>query len=409
MNATESRDARPTLMVVASTYPRWHGDPEPAFVHELSRRLTGRFRVIAVVPDAPGADESGMQDGVEVVRFRYAPRGLQTLVNGGGIIANLRESPWKLLLLPVFAISQGWSVWRRLRRNKVDVIHAHWLLPQGLIVVLACKLTRRAPPVLVTSHGADLFALRGIWPNVLKRFVARNVDMFTVVSEAMRPELARIGACMGKVRVRPMGVDLSGAFKPDSSVERADNELLFVGRLVEKKGLRYLIDAMPEVLKSRPDVRLSVVGFGPERTRLENQASSLGLKENIQFVGALPQASLPAYYRRATVFVAPFIEAESGDQEGLGLVAVEAAGCACPVIVGDVPGAHGLLDPSCAKFVQPKNTSEFAAVIIEVLNDRAGREQRASRARERVLKAIDWNVVSNGYAELIGNIAKSRH
>ncbi|WP_233841077.1 glycosyltransferase [Dyella sp. 2HG41-7] len=409
MNTTESRDAPPTLVVVASTYPRWHGDPEPAFVHELSRRFIGRFRVIAVVPDAPGADESGVQDGVEVVRFRYAPRILQTLVNDGGIIANLQKSSWKPLLLPTFAISQWWSVWRLLRRNKVDAIHAHWLLPQGLIAVLACKLTHRAPPVLVTSHGADLFALRGFLPSLLKRFVARNVDMFTVVSEAMRPELARIGARMERVLVRPMGVDLLHVFKPDSLVERADQELLFVGRLVEKKGLRYLIDAMPEVLKSIPDVRLFVVGFGPERTRLENQASSLGLSDKIQFVGPLPQASLPAYYQRATVFVAPFIEAESGDQEGLGLVAAEAAGCACPVIIGDVPGAHGLLNPSCAKFVRPKNTGELAAAIVEVLKDRAGREQRALRARERVLKTIDWNVVSNGYAELIDGIVKSRH
>lgn len=406
MSASENRGMGPTLVVLASTYPRWHGDPEPAFVHELSRRLTGRFRVIAIVPHAPGADRNGVLDGVEVVRFRYAPHYLQTLVNDGGIIANLQKSPWKLLLLPGFVIAQGWSLWRLLRSSRVDVIHAHWLLPQGLIAVLVCKLTRQPSPVLVTSHGADLFALRGRWSSLLKRFVVRNAEAITVVSEAMRPELARIGACMEKVSVRPMGVDLADRFRPDPTAVRSDKMLLFVGRLVEKKGLRHLIDAMLEVRKSIPDAHLVVVGFGPERANLENQVCRLGLSGSIQFAGALPQESLPDYYQRATVFVAPFVEAASGDQEGLGLVAAEAAGCGCPVILGDVPGAHGLLDPSCAKFVRSKNVSELAAAIVELLEDPVGREQLARRARERVLKTVDWAAVSNSYGDIIFGISK---
>lgn len=408
MSAFESQGVRPSLVVLASTYPRWRGDPEPAFVHELSRRLTGRFRVIAIVPDAPGADRNGVLDGVEVVRFRYAPRDLQTVVNDGGIIANLQKNPWKILLLPGFVIAQGWSLWRRLQSSRVDVIHAHWLLPQGLIAVLVCKLTRRPPPVLVTSHGADLFALRGRWSSLLKRFVARNAKAITVVSEAMCPELMRIGACMEKVSVRPMGVDLIDRFRPDPARARSEKMLLFVGRLVEKKGLRHLIDAMLEVRRSVPDAHLVVVGFGPERASLESQVCRLGLGGSIQFAGALPQESLPEYYQRATVFVAPFVEAASGDQEGLGLVTAEAAGCGCPVILGDVPGAHGLLDPSCAKFVRSKNIGELAAAIVELLENPLEREQLAARARERVLKTVDWAAVSNGYGEVIDEILRSQ-
>ena len=100
---------RPTLLVLASTYPRRAGDHEPGFVHELCRRLAERFEVIALVPDAPGADASGMLDGVEVVRYRYAPHTLQTLVPNGGIVANLRAARWKWLLLPGFIIGQWCS------------------------------------------------------------------------------------------------------------------------------------------------------------------------------------------------------------------------------------------------------------------------------------------------------------
>src|SRR5690606_6282774 len=90
----------PTLLVLTSTYPRWAGDPEPGFVHELAKRLTDRFRVIVLGPHAPGAKTAEVLDGVEVIRYRYAPERMETLVNDGGIITNLRRSRWKYLLVP---------------------------------------------------------------------------------------------------------------------------------------------------------------------------------------------------------------------------------------------------------------------------------------------------------------------
>src|SRR5690606_34159902 len=91
---------RPNLMVLASTYPRWAGDPEPSFVHELARRLTDRFNVTVLCPHAPGTASSEAMDGVQIIRYRYAPSAWETLVNDGGIVANLRRTKWKALLLP---------------------------------------------------------------------------------------------------------------------------------------------------------------------------------------------------------------------------------------------------------------------------------------------------------------------
>ena len=80
------RTPRPVLLVLASTYPRWADDHEPGFVHELARRLTDRFRVLALVPHSPGSSTRETLDGVEVIRYRYAPGRLETLVNDGGIV-----------------------------------------------------------------------------------------------------------------------------------------------------------------------------------------------------------------------------------------------------------------------------------------------------------------------------------
>ncbi|MEO9089066.1 MAG: glycosyltransferase, partial [Rhodanobacter sp.] len=265
-----SERPRPVVLVLASTYPRWRDDPEPGFVHELCRRLTAGFEVIALVPDAPGAEPSGMFDGVQVIRYRYAPRRMETLVNNGGIATNLRRSRWKWLLVPGFLLGQYVAAKRVLKRRRVDVIHAHWLLPQGLI---ACRLTSVAGvPFLVTSHGGDLFGLRGRVLNAMKRRVAAASSAMTVVSSAMREEAVRVGLKPPRMSVLPMGVDMRHRFIPDPSVQRGVDELLFVGRLVPKKGLVHLLDAMPAVLAQRPAVMLSIAGFGPEEAALKAQA-----------------------------------------------------------------------------------------------------------------------------------------
>ena len=334
---TKKVDMKPRIMVLTSTYPRWAGDHEPGFVHELSRRLTEQFDIRVVGPHAPGVLRCETMDGVNVRRFRYAPLRMQTLVNDGGIVTNLKRQPWKWLLVPSFTLGLFWSIWCEIRRWRPDIVHAHWLIPQGLVMALLSVVWSRTPPFVVTSHGADLFALRA-WPlPALKRFVARRAAALTVVSNSMLDELERLGVPPEKISVQPMGVDLENRFTPDESVTRSTNELLFVGRLVEKKGVRYLLEALPKIIEAHPDAYLTIAGFGPEESALRRQAESLGIREHVHFLGAVPQERLPALYRRAAVFVAPFVATASGDQEGLGLVTVEAVGCGCPVIVSDLP------------------------------------------------------------------------
>src|SRR5690606_2550209 len=183
-------------------------------------------------PHAPGATERETMDGVDVIRYRYAPQAWETLVNDGGIVTNLRRAKWKYLLVPGFLLVQVWQAWRLVRRRRVDVIHAHWLIPQGLIAALLQWLPGRKVPFVVTSHGADLYALKGRWLDRIKTFVARRAAAVTVVSTAMHDRMAALDVPVGKVRVLSMGVDLTGRFVPDPSIPRSARNMLFVGRLV---------------------------------------------------------------------------------------------------------------------------------------------------------------------------------
>jgi glycosyltransferase involved in cell wall biosynthesis len=393
---------RPRLLVLASTYPRWEDDPEPAFVHELAKRLVPDFDVLVLTPHAPGAAVEQTLEGVRVVRYRYAPASVEMLVSGGGIVANLRATGWKWMLVPLFLCAQMFATWKWMRTWKPAVVHAHWLIPQGFVAALARRMLGVHTPLLVTSHGADLFALRGSVADAMKRFVLAQAAAVTVVSETMRHSVVALGRDPAIVSVEPMGVDLSVRFAPDAAAARSAGELLFVGRLVEKKGLRVLIDAMPAVLRARPDTTLTIAGFGPEEAERRAQVRALGLDAAVRFIGPIRQAELPALYRRAAVFVAPFVEAASGDQEGLGLVAIEAAGCGCPVVYSALPATRDALPPGGPhRAVPPGDAAALATALIDTLQSPAATNDTFLAAlRDR----YDWRARAASYRALLDRL-----
>lgn len=403
-NAAVSHPSRRRrLLVLTSTYPRWHDDPEPGFVHELSRRLVADFEVTVLCPHAPGSKMQEELDGVAVERYRYAPAAWETLVHGGGMVANLKRNPLKWLLVPSFLLGQVWAARRIVRRESVDVLHVHWLIPQGL-VVLALRLLGCRTPYLVTSHGADLYTLRSGVPSALKRRVAAGCAAMSVVSHAMAEEAVRLGLSPPKLAVLPMGVDLQNRFVPDASRRRDADHLLFVGRLVPKKGLSHLLDALPAVLLRRPGVQLTVAGFGPEEASLKDHVRRLGLETRVQFLGGTAQSELPELYRGASLFVAPFVRDETGDQEGLPVALMEAVGCGCPVIAGDVAGIRDLLgDVGDQVCVNPRDHEALAAAILRSLEAPAEGAARALAIRRRALEQVDWPVVASGYSLLLNS------
>jgi glycosyltransferase involved in cell wall biosynthesis len=293
-----------------------------------------------------------------------------------------------------------------LRERRIDAIHAHWLIPQGWVA----RGVGGRVPYLVTSHGGDLFGLRGRMLESVKRVVAGASTAMTVVSSAMAAEARRIGLQPPRLEVLPMGVDLRERFVPDASVPRHTDRLLAVGRLVPKKGVNFLLDAMPVVLRARPDVQLDIAGFGPEEAALRAQAECLGIAHRVNFLGAMPQSELPALYRSASLLVAPFVRDSAGDQEGLPVVLMEAIGCGCPVVVGDVAGVDDLLgDAKSDVCVDPKDSAALADAIVSALDDPQALASRAAAIRATAAERVDWDNIATRYGDLLADcIAASR-
>src|SRR5262245_28869404 len=129
--------AKPRLLVLTSTYPRRSGDDGPAFVHELCRLLLPHCDVLVLAPHAAGIATREVLDGVAVRRYRYLPERWETLAYDGGIPEKLRRERWRLLQVPFLVAGLVLATLDEVVRGGRHLIHAHWLLPQGLIAGLA--------------------------------------------------------------------------------------------------------------------------------------------------------------------------------------------------------------------------------------------------------------------------------
>jgi glycosyltransferase involved in cell wall biosynthesis len=399
------------VLVLASTFPRWRGDTEPPFVYNLCRGLTEHADVTVLVPHAPGAALQEAWDGMDVRRFRYAwPEKWQRLAYGG-ILPNLKRNKWLWLQVPFFLAGELFAALKLIRQQRPDVIHAHWLVPQGLVAALINKLT--GIPVLVTTHGSDVYAVRGRLQDFLKRWALKHVRYVTAVSFNLLSELCALGLPPDvKSEVISMGVDTSRfdpAHRDDGLLRRlgiSRPTVLFVGRLYEQKGVRYLLEAMPKVLQSFPSAALVVIGQGPLRADLERRAADLGIAASVRFLGALAPEELPPYYATADVFVAPSIVGDSGDREAFGLVYAEAMASGCPVIGSAIGGTRELIiSRQTGLLVGQKDADALAAAICEVLRDAELREQISSRALSWVRGRFEQSVVSQRYSQALEKAA----
>ena len=397
-----------SILVLTSTYPRWSGDTEPAFVHLLGKQLADKYKITVLAPHYPGARRHEVMDGIEIYRYRYCLPTAEHLAYDGGILTNIRNNRLKLLLVPLFLLSQLTSAWILCRRHNFSLIHAHWIIPQGVIALWTRHLSGKDLPVLCTSHGGDLFSLRkGLLEN-LKKYVVRRADHVTVVSHAMRERLQAMGCAGDSISVQSMGVDLQGTFVPDIRVAKT-RDLVFVGRLVEKKGVATLIEALGQLVADFPQLTMTIVGDGPDRAALEQLAQSRGLKGQIEFAGSIPNPEVPAFYQSARIAVVPSVVARGGDQEGLGLVAVEALGCGCATIVSDLPALRDVIRHGENGLVfKAGDADELANQIRNLLSDEQLLTRLSIQSRPSVLDRFDWQTVGSAYRTIIEDAIAAR-
>ena len=382
---------RRRVLLLASTFPAASGDGTPEFVGDLAVELAKTMDVRVLVPAVPGAPLRTSYRGVEVERFRFFPRKWEDLADGA-ILENIRGKKVRALQIVPFFLSETFHIARAIRSFKPDVLHVFWIIPQGLSALIA----NRRIPVLITTLGGDLYALVDTPARSIVRAVVTRADHTTVMNDEMKGQVEGLGVDPSRVSVEPMGADLTGIV-PHTVRDTTTFELLFVGRLVEKKGLRHLIAALARV---EIDWHLTVIGDGP----LEKDLRKLGDGLPIDFVGAKPKAELRAQYAKADMIVLPSVRAASGDQDGLPVVLLEALASGLPVIASNLPGIDSaIIHEQTGLLVEPGDDDALADAIVRLANDRELRTRLSEAARGRAGEhGVD--AVGRRYARLLESL-----
>lgn len=273
-------------------------------------------------------------------------------------------------------------------RHKVKLVLANTWSVAGVAAFFINKVF--GVPYIVFVHGLDVYAPQG------NKKVSRFMDLvlknasFIIANSSFTKSLLRNIVQESKVVVLHPVVDMGRFTQSSEHVKKIPSEkkmILTVGRLVESKGHSAVIRALPKVLKQFPEVVYQIIGAGPMEKPLKELVNTLGLSGKVIFAGEVKDRELPLYYNACDIFILTSKEIpDKGEIEGFGIVFLEAACFAKPVIGGKSAGIpDAVIDGVTGILVDPENTEEIAAAIVRLLADEAMAKKLGENARKRVL------------------------
>ena len=401
------------LRIICPTYwyPQYASDTQATYVHDINRHLVRRGHSVTVVtPGDPSLSREDMFDGVRIVRF---PLNLPADLTYGRV-AQSRVS-WlgrfaRVAVMANYLEAQHRAIMAEARESRTDVIHAHWAIPTGPAAVLAAR--KLGVPSVITMHGGDVyvnpeqgydFPTRWYVRPAL-RWTLRHAGALTAITEDCRQHALRAGAPDEHIRLVFNGTDLR-RFSPGENGSAPDlqfgpNMIFACRQLFPRKGIRFLLEAAAQLKPKFPDLKVVLAGDGFERPELARLAGDLGIGSDVTFLGWVPNADLPPYYRAAAVSVIPSLE------EGFGIPAAEAMGCEVAVVASDAGGLPEVVEHGVTGLVVRRGDSgALAQAIGSLLADPARRRMMGQAGRQRALRLFDWDRTAEQFEQLYAEVA----
>jgi glycosyltransferase involved in cell wall biosynthesis len=388
---------------VVTAFPRHPGDVITPWMVELVRRSRQRGIDAEVLAPAYRGDGAREVEGIPVRRFRYAPSAWETLTHDETVPDRIRRQPAFAGLVPLY-LAGGAAASLDLGRHRPDLVHVHWPMPHALFGAAARWASGGRCALVCSFYSVELnwVSRRMRWLLPFLRWSARTADQVTAISHPTADLVRRITGV--EALVVPFAAAVGepadggdGAPRPPLSGDPGEPlELLFVGRLVERKGVEVLVRALPAVLRHRP-ARLTVVGEGEWEPMIREAIREAGVREHVQLTGYVSGDTLSRLYREADLFVLPAVVDRKGDTEGLGVVLLEAMRQGRPVLASRVGGIPDIVvHERSGWLVPPGDPDALAEAILAAAADPERTRTVAREGRRRAVEDFSWERVLDG-------------
>lgn len=391
-------------LYIVSAYDRHPDDGITPWLVETIRRLKTEGVHVEVLAPAYRGLASSVVDGVTVHRFRYAPARFETLTHDQTAPDRVRQNPAYLALLPSYLASAASKARRLARQRDFDLVHVHWPLPHAIPGRAARHAT--GIPLVLTFHGVELTFARTAPVPFLVPFLRRAIRD----ADAVTANSSYTAGLIRDLHDRPVSVIPFGTTVPAPESPppprpgSAPVRVLFVGRLVERKGIHYLIDAMA-MLRKDLDVRVRIVGEGPMRAELEARARRSGVADVVDFAGFVGGTRLAREYAECDVFVLPAVPDAKGDVEGLGVVLIEALAYGKAVVASEAGGIVDIVRHEDTGLLVPPGDATALAGALERLIRHPELARSLGRAgREHVAADYSWSTIIERLIALYGRV-----
>ena len=409
------------ILAVTSSYPKYRGDTTAPFIASITKALAARGHELTVVLPARADLDPEPVAGVRFCPFRYAPtEGLSVFGYAEALRADVALKHQTYLAAPLALLAGAGRLLTESGRDHYDVLHAHWVVPNGAMAWPASRA--RGLPLVVSLHGSDVFLSEKKGPfRSAAKLAFQRASAATACSNDLASRALALGA-RERPEVIPYGVD-AAEFRAESPAGQtlrrtlgidAETIVIFaVGRLVRKKGFEYLLDAAAKLKRADRKFAVVIAGKGDLGSELERRAETLRVRDlgrlRVDLVGNVDRAALPGYFAMADIVAVPSVRDAAGNVDGLPNVVLEAMASGSAIVASDVAGIpEAIRDGRDGILVPEKDPEAMAIAIASLAQSKKRRDELGASARQRAVEVFSWNLVGERFESVLRSVAEAR-
>lgn len=401
------------ICVLTHTFPRFKNDTTAAFMHPLVLGLKkAGNKVIVLTPYHPQIKPKDFP--YKIITYKYIwPDCLHLLGYSRSLKAGFKLTPIVYLLSPFLYFFGTLALLRLCRKEKIDVICSHWILPNGFIAFLTSRFLKI--PYSITLPGSDVFlAKKNLLFKKMALIAANQAGVVLADSPQFLADLKSLDTRIKKseiitypVEIEKMKPKREGQKKLRSvlKIKQQDLIILVVARLVAKKGIDFLMKAASALMKKNQKVKLMIIGDGDLWEELKSLSRQLRINKQTIFLTRAPREKMVSYYNLADIFVASSIRDKEGNMDDSPVSLFEAMACGRPVVATNFPGIAKVVKDGVNGFlVEEKNVKSIREALIRLIKSKILRKKMGQASRRIAEMKLSAEQIGTRYTRILESL-----